>query len=98
MQTLEQASSLEPEKPDSGPFFANLGGFLMGLLFGLPGIRIGRGEPETWPIRPVVLPEGWRSIAVERVWVRRRPARLVAEHGAERAIISLDGPRQLRVA
>jgi hypothetical protein len=46
----------------------------------------------------VVLPEGWQSIAVERVWVRRRPARLIAEHGAERATLVLDGPRQLRVA
>jgi hypothetical protein len=64
-----------------------LGGFLMGLLYGLPGIRLSPGAPSTWPARPVVLPAGWRSIEVERAWVRSKPARIYAEHGAERAVI-----------
>jgi trehalose/maltose hydrolase-like predicted phosphorylase len=87
LQTLEQSPTRYPEKPPSGPFFANLGGFLMGLLYGLPGIRLGPGDPRDWPSRPVVLPDGWRSIEVERAWVRRKPARIVARHGAERATI-----------
>ena len=63
-----------PDTPPSRSFFANLGGFLSGLLYGLPGIRLGADEPSTWPSRPVVLPAGWRSIEVERggrVEVRR---------------------------
>jgi hypothetical protein len=100
LQTLEQAPELEPEKPDSGPFFANLGGFLMGLIYGLPGIRIGPGEPQDWAIRPVVLPAGWRSIEIERAWVRRRPARIVAPHGADKARLEFPARqrRRLRVA
>jgi trehalose/maltose hydrolase-like predicted phosphorylase len=90
-QTLEQAPAKFPEKPPSGPFFANIGGFLTGLLYGLPGIRLGSGPPGTWAIRPVVLPAGWRSIEVERVWIREKPARIVARHGAQRAEISLPG-------
>ena len=74
-----------PEKPRVGPMTANAGGFLMGCLVGLPGLRIGPDDPCTWPRRPVVLPEGWRSIEVERLWVRGRPARLRAVQGAERA-------------
>ena len=97
-QTLEMSPEKFPEKPQSGPFFANLGGFLMGLMFGLPGIRLGPGDPLTWPSRPVVLPEGWRSIEVERAWVHRKPARIVAEHGAERAEIQMTQDERSRAA
>ena len=37
----------------------------------------------------VILPSGWKSIEVERLWVRGRPARLVARHGAKHASIEL---------
>lgn len=73
----------------SGPFFANMGGFLTGLMFGLPGVRVGPGDPEDWPARPVVLPQGWEAIECDRLWVRGRPARLAARHGAERAELEL---------
>ncbi|RZJ02099.1 MAG: glycoside hydrolase family 65 protein [Brevundimonas sp.] len=69
----------------SGPFFANMGGFLTGLMFGLTGVRVGPEDPESWPTRPVVLPQGWQAIECDRLWVRGRPARLVARHGADRA-------------
>ena len=98
LQTLEQSPTKYPEKPRSGPFFANLGGFLMGLIYGLPAIRIGPGEPQTWPSRPVVLPEGWRSIEIERAWIRDKPARIVAEHGADRAVIQDTVDKQERAA
>jgi trehalose/maltose hydrolase-like predicted phosphorylase len=90
LQTLEQSPSKYPDKPASGPFFANMGGFLQGLVLGLPGIRVGPGDPGEWPARPVVLPAGWRSIEVERAWIRMRPARIVARHGAERSEITVD--------
>ena len=98
LQTLEQSPTKYPEKPRSGPFFANLGGFLMGLIYGLTAIRIGPGEPQTWPSRPVVLPEGWRSIEIERAWIRDKPARIVAEHGADRAVIQDTVDKQERAA
>ena len=98
LQTLELDPVKYPETPQSGPFFANLGGFLMGLMYGLPGIRLGPDAPATWPARPVVLPAGWRSIEIERAWVRQEPARIVARHGAERASIELGPRRSRRVA
>jgi protein-glucosylgalactosylhydroxylysine glucosidase len=98
LQTLEQSPTRYPEKPPSGPFFANLGGFLMGLLYGLPGIRLGQEDPEDWPARPVVLPEGWKSIEVERAWVRMEPARIVARHGDARATIEMPSRRRRRAA
>ena len=85
VQTLEYREDVFSEQPRAGPFFANLGGFLMGLLIGFPGLRPAPGEPEGWMKRPVVLPEGWTSIEVDRVWVCGRPYKLVARQGAERA-------------
>jgi trehalose/maltose hydrolase-like predicted phosphorylase len=98
LQTLEQSPTKMPDKPPSGPFFANLGGFLSGLLYGLPGIRVSDGDPATWPSRPVVLPAGWRSIEVERAWIHERPARIVATHGADRATIEFGIRRSSRAA
>jgi trehalose/maltose hydrolase-like predicted phosphorylase len=98
LQTLEQLPANEPDKPRAGPFFANLGGFLMGLVTGFPALSVGAGEPATWPKRPVVLPAGWRSIEVERAWLRGGPARIVAAHGMQRAEIDLGGGRTRRAA
>jgi protein-glucosylgalactosylhydroxylysine glucosidase len=84
-QTLEVSPRARQPKPASGPFFANLGAFLLGLLRGFPGLRLGPGEPEPWPSPPLVLPAGWRSIEVERLGIREQPMRLVARHGARRA-------------
>jgi hypothetical protein len=76
-----------PEQVQAGPMFANLGGFLTGLLYGLTGLRLTAGAPETWPARPVCMPSLWDGVEVERIWVRGEPARLVAHHGDERARI-----------
>jgi len=46
------------------------------------GIQVGPEEPEGWGKYPVVLPEDWESIEVERIWIRGRPASLTARHGA----------------
>jgi protein-glucosylgalactosylhydroxylysine glucosidase len=86
---FHQCLEYRPDHPDSvtaaGPFFANLGGMLMGLMFGLTGLVVDDGDPAAWPRRPIVLPKGWTSIEIGRVWVRGRPMRLVARHGADRA-------------
>jgi trehalose/maltose hydrolase-like predicted phosphorylase len=81
LQTLEYRADRFPEQPQAGPFFANIGGFLTGLLFGFTGLRAGPGEPETWIERDVVLPEGWTSIEVDRLWIRGQAMRLVARQG-----------------
>jgi trehalose/maltose hydrolase-like predicted phosphorylase len=85
LQTLEYRPDVFPEQPQAGPFFANLGGFLISLLTGFPGLQPSPGDLTNWAKRPVVLPETWTSIEVERVWVRGVPCKLVARQGAERA-------------
>ena len=86
--TTEYDRERFPEQPVAGPFTANLGAFLLSCLYGLPGIRLGGGEPASWCTRPVVMPASWDAIEVERIWARGREARLIAEHGAERATIA----------
>jgi len=86
-QTLEYRADVFPQQPRAGPFFANLAGFLMGLLLGFPGLRPGPGDPSSWPQREIVLPKGWRAIEVGHLWVRGKPFRLEARQG-KHAVLS----------
>ena len=83
----DEFSNTAPEMPQTGPMFANIGGYLTTLLYGYPGIRPGAGAPETWAERPVVLPAGWKAIRVERIWVRGEGRSLTAVHGAPAAVM-----------
>jgi hypothetical protein len=74
-----------PDQPVSGPFLANIGGFLIACLYGLPGLRLGPGPPATWCERPVTMPDLWDAVEVDRVWARGKPMSLQAKHGANRA-------------
>jgi trehalose/maltose hydrolase-like predicted phosphorylase len=89
-ETNEFSRKRFPEKPRTGPFMANLGGFLMSCLYGLTGLQLSSAEPSEWFTRPVVLPEGWDAIEVDRLYVRGRAARLEARHGAARATLQID--------
>ena len=89
-QILEYRPDRFPEQPRAGPFFANMGGFLSGLLLGMPRLEPGEGEPETWSKAPVVLPAGWTAIEIDRLWVRGRPMRLVARHGELTRLIAVE--------
>jgi trehalose/maltose hydrolase-like predicted phosphorylase len=80
-ETNEFSRVKHPEKPVVGPFMANLGGFLMSCLYGLTGLELSAAEPAEWFKRPTILPEGWDAIEVERLFVRGKPARLIARHG-----------------
>jgi hypothetical protein len=86
---FHQCLEYRPDHPDSetaaGPFFANLAGMLMGLVYGLTGLE-ARGSPETWPKRVAVLPQGWDAITIERIWLGARSARLHVEHGSRATI------------
>ncbi len=86
--TAEYSPVYFPEHVLAGPFTANLGGFLTSCLYGLTGMRLHEGDPPSWFERPVVLPDGWDALHVDRVWVRGRPMSLDAAHGDERARFS----------
>jgi hypothetical protein len=81
LQTLEYRRDRFPEQPVAGPFFANMAGFLMGLLFGFSGIQPSAASAKEWNVRKAVLPDGWKAIEVERVWVHGTPMSLKARHG-----------------
>jgi protein-glucosylgalactosylhydroxylysine glucosidase len=85
MQTLEYRKDVFPEQPPAGPFFANLGGFLLGLILGFPKIQPGPDSPQDWCKGPIILPAGWHSIEIDRIWIRGQHWRLSAAHGAPRA-------------
>jgi trehalose/maltose hydrolase-like predicted phosphorylase len=88
LQTLEYRRDRFPEQPMAGPFFANLSGFLLGLMLGFPGIMVDDDEPSEWPRRAVVLPSGWEAIEIERLWIHGREATLSAHQGAASAVLS----------
>lgn len=85
-QILEYRADRFPEQPLAGPFFANMGGFLMSLLGGFPRLAIDDRDPHDWAMSPVVLPQGWTAIEIDRVFVRGAPMRLIARQG-ERAVL-----------
>jgi trehalose/maltose hydrolase-like predicted phosphorylase len=80
-QTLEYRRDKFPEQPVAGPFFANMGGFLIGLLFGFTGIQPSAAAVKEWSVRTAILPDGWEAIEVERVWVQGKPMTIKARHG-----------------
>jgi hypothetical protein len=51
--TLEYEPTHFPEMTPAGPFTANLGGFLMALLYGLPDLQPDADDPAGWPKRRV---------------------------------------------
>jgi protein-glucosylgalactosylhydroxylysine glucosidase len=81
LQTLEYRPDTFPEQPKAGPFFANMGGFLMSLLLGFPRLKPLWCDASKWPQNDVVLPASWQAIEVERLWLKGRPMHLFAEHG-----------------
>ena len=93
-QTLEYRPDVFPDQPRAGPFFANLGGFLISLLTGFSGLQPTAGEVQTWAKRPVILPEPWTRIEVERLWVRGIPHKLVARQGAQYAELTPVAPAE----
>ncbi|MFK4793781.1 hypothetical protein [Sphingobium sp. ZW T5_29] len=84
-QCLEYREDHPDSKVPAGPFMANIGGMLMTMLLGLPGIEISDADPSDWGRRPVILPSGWKSITVDQLWVGGTPMRMEAMHGAARA-------------
>jgi trehalose/maltose hydrolase-like predicted phosphorylase len=69
------------DRPRASPMFANLSGYLTAVLYGFTGIKLGRGEPESWVARPVSLPDSWQGVHVDRLWVRGEPWSLDATTG-----------------
>jgi len=79
-----------PDQPMAGPFTANLGGFLTSLMYGLTGLSLNDQEPTDWTSGPVVMPDLWDGVEIERVWIHGRPAHLIAKHGDAQATLAIE--------
>jgi len=62
-------------------FLTNPAGFLLSLMQGLTGLQLDGGDPQHWGKCPIVMPEGWNGIEIERLWARGEPMRVTAYHG-----------------
>lgn len=76
-------ASKEYRSYGDGNLITNHGSLLMSVMLGFTGLRITDGE---WRKYPASLPEGWRRIEIDRIWVKGKPMRLAAEHG-KRAVL-----------
>lgn len=71
--------------PAAVPYLANAGAYLVSCLYGLTGLQLGPGDPQSWCRYPVAMPTGWDGLEVERIWAHGQPMRLTAHHGAAHA-------------
>jgi len=61
-----------------GCFLTNYGGILQTAMLGFTGLRIRPGD---WRKYPATLPQGWKRIEIDRIWIRGTPFHLAAEDG-----------------
>jgi len=66
---------------DATLFITAAGSVVHTLLWLMPGLRWGPGEPASWCRRAPAMPDAWEAIEIERLWVRGKPARLCARQG-----------------
>ena len=72
-------------------FVTGRGSLMAGLMLGLTRLDLWQECFDGWFSGPIVMPEGWDGIVLERVILRGRPARVTAMHGAPRAeVVWLD--------
>lgn len=70
-------------------FLTNPAGFLMSLMFGLPDLKLGAGDPTEWATEPVVLPAGWEQLELPRFFARGSEWSLTVRHGERPTIKKL---------
>ena len=76
------------DMPPAGPFLANLAGFLLSVIHGLLGLRVGPGEPIGWLRRGVTMPDAWDGVEIEQLWAHGRPMALSGTHGDTAATLA----------
>jgi hypothetical protein len=86
LQMDEFSCTYTQAKRKVGPYLAQTGA--VNFLMGFPGLQLSSDAPEKWGRFPVVLPQGWISIEVERLLAQERPYCMTASQGDERAPIS----------
>jgi len=62
-------------------FMTGRGSLMTGLLMGLTCLDIWQEDFDKWFGGPIVMPEGWDGIVLEKVYLKGRCARITAMHG-----------------
>jgi protein-glucosylgalactosylhydroxylysine glucosidase len=68
-------------------FLTGRGSLMSGLLMGLTHLDIWQEDMDKWFAGPIVMPEGWDGIVLEKVYLKGRSARITAMHGDAKAKI-----------
>ncbi|MFP4028904.1 MAG: hypothetical protein ACLFWL_14030 [Candidatus Brocadiia bacterium] len=58
-----------------------VGGLVTAMILGFPGIQLKESNPSEWCEYVPAMPQSWDSIEIERMWIRGKPARVVATDG-----------------
>src|SRR6185312_7565005 len=61
-----------------GAYITNDASLLLSAMYGFTGMRIAAGDLRKYPVS---LPEGWKRIEIDRIWIKGQPWHLVAEQG-----------------
>ena len=61
-----------------GAYITNDASLLLSAMYGFTGMRIAEGD---WRKYPVSLPEGWKRIEINRIWIKGHPWHVIAEQG-----------------
>ena len=69
-----------------GSYISAFGGLLGNVMLGLTGLRISAGD---WCKYPAMLPAGWEKIEIDRIWIKGKPFKVIAEHGKKTKLIRL---------
>ena len=81
----------EMSRPVGTNFITARGSLLSGLIMGLtkmcPWKGAADGSVDEWFGQDIVLPKGWTKLTVGRIYIRGKAYRVIAEHGAKRAVL-----------
>ncbi len=81
-----------PKNYQTTSFITARGSLLSGLIMGLTKMCPWRGHVDgditEWLGRDIVLPEGWESVTLHKVYLRGKAYKITAKHGAECAEIT----------
>jgi protein-glucosylgalactosylhydroxylysine glucosidase len=61
-----------------GAYVTNNASLLLAALYGFTGLRISSGD---WRKYPVSLPDGWKRIEIDRIWIKGKQWHVLAEQG-----------------
>ena len=82
---LEPFGMIREASPQThGCFLTNCGSLLRTAMLGFTGLRVSDGE---WDRYDATLPENWKSIEIQRIYIRGEKKRMFAQHGKKAQLV-----------